>query len=326
MSHRNLPHCVSEANIGQIWTRWVSRQQCSGHKPPPDHRWTERQQTPLLPKRVTLMISFPVWLSLCLSSVHRWFNSIVILLLSRYPHGFRSLWHQGSSFDIPRCFFLVFVLLFSDSKRVCVRTHITGEMRSCHYKEVDPTAVVKYNFSWMTSLYDPIDPLLLKEWWGISNAVLVFQMVYTSLLFSACNYTHLLQWNPNLICSWSDSVCHAVARETRRRCLWTNDVLCLESLLAFLIFIFLLEPRAHCGMKLARVRDWTGCDCWAQCWQMWNKSLGVFLSCFTTIPKEVDAIIITFLIHVCPGLNWLFFIALFGKPMRAICKKKCNYV
>lgn len=65
-SCRNLPYCLSEANIWQIWTRWVSRQQCSGHKPPPNHRRPERQQAPLLPKPVTLLFSLPVWVSVSL--------------------------------------------------------------------------------------------------------------------------------------------------------------------------------------------------------------------------------------------------------------------
>lgn len=60
-SCRNLPYRISEANIGQIWKWWVSRQQRSGHKSPPNHKRPERQQTPLLPKPVMLM--FPVWLS-----------------------------------------------------------------------------------------------------------------------------------------------------------------------------------------------------------------------------------------------------------------------
>lgn len=59
---RNLPHRISEANIRQIWTRWVSRQQCGGHKPPPDHGRAERRQTPLLPEPVMLLFSPPVWL------------------------------------------------------------------------------------------------------------------------------------------------------------------------------------------------------------------------------------------------------------------------
>lgn len=51
---RNLPHRVAEADSGQICTRRVSGQQCSGHKCPPDHWWAERQQTPVLPEPVTL--------------------------------------------------------------------------------------------------------------------------------------------------------------------------------------------------------------------------------------------------------------------------------
>lgn len=86
-SCRNLPYCLSEANIWQIWTRWVSRQQCSGHKPPPHHRRPEKQQAPLLPKPVTLLFSFPVWVSvslfLCAPLVHFSCHVAVILMPCR---------------------------------------------------------------------------------------------------------------------------------------------------------------------------------------------------------------------------------------------------
>lgn len=51
---RNLPHCVAEADSRQICTRWVSGQQCSRHKCPPNHWRAEGQQTPVLPEPVTL--------------------------------------------------------------------------------------------------------------------------------------------------------------------------------------------------------------------------------------------------------------------------------
>lgn len=51
---RNLPHRVTEADRRQICTRWVSRQQRSGHQRPSNHWWAEGQQTPVLPKPVTL--------------------------------------------------------------------------------------------------------------------------------------------------------------------------------------------------------------------------------------------------------------------------------
>lgn len=51
---RNLPHRVTEADRRQICTWWVSGQQRSGHQRPSNHWWAERQQTPVLPKPVTL--------------------------------------------------------------------------------------------------------------------------------------------------------------------------------------------------------------------------------------------------------------------------------
>lgn len=51
---RNLPHRFTEADSGQICPRWVSGQQCSGHKCPPDHWRAEGQQTPVLPEPVSL--------------------------------------------------------------------------------------------------------------------------------------------------------------------------------------------------------------------------------------------------------------------------------
>jgi len=76
-SLRNLPHCVSEANIGPICTRRVSRQQRSGHKPPPDHGRPEGRQAPLLPEPVTLASPLPVWLC---RSVHLLFTSGLLQL------------------------------------------------------------------------------------------------------------------------------------------------------------------------------------------------------------------------------------------------------
>lgn len=95
-SHRNLPYRISEANIRQIRKRWVSRKQRSGHKPPPNLGRAKRQQTPLLPKPVTLMFS-----SLFDSvSVFPLFTSGLLQLSCcchhDNPHGFRSFQHQDS--------------------------------------------------------------------------------------------------------------------------------------------------------------------------------------------------------------------------------------
>lgn len=60
--HRNLPDCISEANIRQIGTRRLSRQQRCGHQRPPNHGRTEGQQTPLLSKPVTLLFCVSLFL------------------------------------------------------------------------------------------------------------------------------------------------------------------------------------------------------------------------------------------------------------------------
>lgn len=67
-SPRNLPYCISAANIRQICARRFSRQQRSGHKRPPDHGRTEGQQAPLLSEPVILVFSLLLWLSVSLSS------------------------------------------------------------------------------------------------------------------------------------------------------------------------------------------------------------------------------------------------------------------
>lgn len=90
-SHRNLPYCISEANIGQICTRWVSGQQCSGHKSPPDHGRPERQQTALLPKPVTLTLSSPGWLSVGL-----FISSPLVYFSCRAAVGMMPSWVQKS--------------------------------------------------------------------------------------------------------------------------------------------------------------------------------------------------------------------------------------
>lgn len=52
-AHRNLPDCISEANIRQICARRFSRQQRRGHQCPSNHEWAEGEQTALLSKPVT---------------------------------------------------------------------------------------------------------------------------------------------------------------------------------------------------------------------------------------------------------------------------------
>lgn len=120
LSHRNLPYCISEANIRQICTWWVSRKQCSGHKPPANYRRAEGQ-TPLLPEPVMVLFSLPVWLSVSLSSLHPLLTSAVMQLSSLM--GCEVSDNKTLVFSIPFCcsfhsstfVFLFFLLYFQEN-------------------------------------------------------------------------------------------------------------------------------------------------------------------------------------------------------------------
>lgn len=102
----------------------------------------------------------------------------------------------------------------------------------------------------LTSLYGPFDLLQLKEWWGISGPVL--QAVSTCLFFFSFHV-----W-----LTWFCLSCNTgVEEEMRQRYHWSIDAYSIWSFCLSLLILILFEPFAHCGMKLARARDQTGCDC-----------------------------------------------------------------
>lgn len=96
----------------------------------------------------------------------------------------------------------------------------------CYY-EVDPKAVVNYNFFLINKplwFYwpAPVKGMVRDQ----LDCVSVLQVVSTCLLFSACNETDELQWNPTFISVWPDSAYHAntgVELEMRRMYHWSID-------------------------------------------------------------------------------------------------------
>lgn len=111
--------------------------------------------------------------------------------------------------------------------------------------------------------------------------------------------------------------------------------LSLEFLFASLILIFLFEPCACCGMKLAWARDQTGYDCLTRCGQVWKKKNEVVLCvcvCASVCVcvcvnqrhqrKQMQSLsVLGFLIEACSRLLRLHFIAVFGKSIWADCIK-----
>lgn len=187
------------------------------------------------------MFSFPVWLSVSLSSLHLWFISAVMLLSSWIPS-----WVEKSL--TPRLLYLtllfaglfcgfflhVFVFLWFQKSLVLKKKKNTKWAHNslekggdvCYY-EVDPKAVVNYNFFLINKplwFYwpAPVKGMVRDQ----LDCVSVLQVVSTCLLFSACHETDELQWNPTFISVWPDSAYHAntgVELEMRRMYHWSID-------------------------------------------------------------------------------------------------------